>query len=114
MRRISGPVILFLLLASYALSMPGPVARVESAIWEIGKFDRPSVEFNPQVSSNDPNYNPTYTVGRSMAKDWPYWQPGSQNQAFGGKAHPDRTLSRANNPPTAFTVRVAVIPSRKL
>ncbi len=66
-----------------------PATAAERTVWEIGKFDQSSLEFNSNVEFADPNYNPTFVVGRSTPpKDWPAVQPGSANKEMGDRPHP--------------------------
>jgi alpha-mannosidase len=82
---ISGiPYSLLLILFMPVLS----VNAAERTVWEIGKFDQSSLEFNSQVDFADPHYNPTFIVGHSTAKDWPALQPGPANKDMGGRPHP--------------------------
>jgi hypothetical protein len=72
-----------------ALAGCGGRAWAQNVLWEIGKFDQSSLEFNAQANLGDPHYNPAFVVGQSdPARDWPAEQPGSENKALGGRAHP--------------------------
>ena len=72
------------------LFMPVLLATAaQRTVWEIGKFDQSSLEFNSDLEPTDPNYNPTFIVGHSApAKDWPALQPGSAYKEAGGRPHP--------------------------
>jgi alpha-mannosidase len=59
-----------------------------STIWQIGNFDRSSHEFNNGAPVGKVGYNPVFTVGTSVARDWPGRQPGSENQSEGLRPHP--------------------------
>jgi pterin-4a-carbinolamine dehydratase len=98
MVRILGRSLLFTVICT--LVGPSPIARAQSVLWEIGNFDQSSLEFNAAIDLSNPNFNPTYTVGRSTpTKDWPELQPGSQNKAFGGRAHPYTIVFSLDAPP---------------
>ena len=65
-----------------------PATAEERTIWEIGKFDQSSVEFNSGLSV-DSNSNPVFIVGHSTpAKDWPALQPGPAYKEAGGRPRP--------------------------
>ncbi|MGH9452034.1 MAG: polysaccharide lyase family protein [Terriglobia bacterium] len=58
-------------------------------VWQIGKFDQSSHEFNGGIDLRNPSMNPVFIVGRSNpALDWPEYQPGSLNKSAGGHPHP--------------------------
>jgi len=69
-------------------------ARAESqTVWQIGKFDRSSAEFNqkwralPGAALAETPV--VYTVGKSDAQsDWYAYQPGSGNERAGRRPHP--------------------------
>jgi alpha-mannosidase len=73
-----------------------PVATAASqVIWQIGKFDRSSLEFtrrNPPAPKPGAEQAPSdlvYVIGRSKAEtDWPGFQPGSSNGKAGYRPHP--------------------------
>jgi alpha-mannosidase len=64
------------------------LAAAGTTLWQIGKFDGSSREFNHRVPLRNPHYNPVFVVGKSTAKDWPAIQPGSENFQAGGRPHP--------------------------
>jgi hypothetical protein len=94
-----------------------PGARAQtSTVWEIGKFDRSSLEFNAALDFSDPSLSPTYTVGQSTpGKDWPAFQPGSEMKVLGGRPHPYTILFNLDHPPKGLyrlTISVLLRDSR--
>ena len=64
-------------------------------VWQIGKFDRSSGEFNqgqvrpPAFAAAHPKSDVLYIVGKSKpATDWPAFQPGSANGGAEFRPHP--------------------------
>ena len=99
MRRIlSSSVPLLLACALWGVT---PWAQAQSTtVWEIGKFDRSSLEFHARVNFHDPASNPIYTIGQSSPdKDWPAFQPGSEMKGLGGRPHPYTILFNLDHPP---------------
>lgn len=80
-------VLLFGFTLPILLAAPGSPA-VENTIWQIGTFDQSSHEFNNNAPVGKADYNPVFTVGKSVTSDWPRRQPGSKNQAEGLRPHP--------------------------
>ncbi len=84
----------------FSLLLSGNFLASQSILWEIGKFDQSSGEFNDQIDLSSPNVNPVFTIGQSVAmQDWPYRQPGSQNKASGGRPHPLTILFHLSQKP---------------
>ena len=74
---------------SFYILLFGNVLVAQNPLWEIGKFDQSSGEFNDQIDLSSPKINPVFTIGQSAAlQDWPGRQPGSQNKSSGARAHP--------------------------
>ena len=92
-----------------------PATAEERTIWEIGKFDQSSVEFNSDLSL-DSNSNPIFIVGHSTpAKDWPALQPGSAYREAGGRPRPytiQFTLDAAPQGAYRLTISVLLYRSR--
>jgi alpha-mannosidase len=110
-----------LLLVLFALSsfmMPKvavqPLSAAEQTVWEIGRFDQSSEEFQADPDFSDPHYNPIFRVGKSdMAKDWPGEQPASANPDTGARPHPYTIIFNLTNPPRgAYRLVVSVILNR--
>ena len=92
------------------LAFPRAATAEPRVLWEIGKFDDSSREFNSSVDLNNPSYNPTFRVGQSSSKDWPGFQPGSEVKAAGGRPHPYTILFNLPKlPKGAYRLRIAVI-----
>jgi alpha-mannosidase len=53
-------------------------AAAQTTVWQIGKFDHSSVEFNHESRFEKPDFHVVYTIGQSTASDWPAYQPGSR------------------------------------
>lgn len=64
------------------------LAGAQETIWQIGKFDGSSREFNNHVQFPNPHYHPVFVVGQSPTGDWPGIQPGSENPQAGARAYP--------------------------
>ncbi|MBZ5565392.1 MAG: hypothetical protein LAP13_23590 [Acidobacteriia bacterium] len=90
------------------------LAASPQTIWQIGKFDRSSIEFNDRVNLRDPNVHPTFVVGQSdPAKDWPAFQPGTADKGMGGRPHPYTINFNLPGPPSGiYDLTVAVILNR--
>ncbi len=83
-------------------------------LWQIGKFDQSSIEFNDHMDLLDPGVHPTFTVGQSdPAKDWPAFQPGTANHDLGSRPHPYTIIfSLAGRPAGTYLLTVAAILNR--
>jgi len=87
------------------------------AVWQIGKFDQSSGEFNqgevrpPVFAAAHPKSDVLYIVGKSKpATDWPAFQPGSANGRAEFRPHPytiQFDLSEA--PRGVYTLKVALL-----
>jgi hypothetical protein len=80
----------------------------------MGNFDQSSHEFNEKVDQADARSNPVFTVGQSNpAKDWPAYQPGSENKSTGGRPYPYTIAFRLEGQPKGlYQLRVAAILTR--
>jgi len=95
------------------LAFARPAIAEQRVLWEIGKFDQSSHEFNNQVDFANPNYSPTFKVGESVNKDWPAFQPGSEVKALGARPHPYTILfSLPGSAKGSYRLRIAVILTR--
>ncbi len=83
-RRLSATLCVLVCCAAGGTTLPG----AQNTIWQIGKFDGSSQEFNNRPLFLNPNYAPVFIVGRSSTSDWPGLQPGSENSEAGGRPHP--------------------------
>lgn len=97
-------------LAASGAAAQGAQARVRP-LWQIGKFDQSSHEFNGSFDLRNPNVNPVYIVGQSVAaRDWPEYQPGSLNQGEGGRPHPYTiSFDLPGRPKGLYRLKIAVI-----
>ena len=43
----------------------------EHTVWQIGRFDQSSIEFNTHFNPARERTKPVFTVGKSPARDWP-------------------------------------------
>jgi len=116
MKRVSMYQVLPLAFLIVAL-LPGAVGTATAAertVWQIGKFDQSSQEFNHAADIADRGHNPTFTVGKSNSgKDWPSYQPGSENKSMGGRPHPYTILfDLPDHPAGLYRLKVSVILTR--
>jgi hypothetical protein len=90
-----------------------PAIAEQRVLWEIGKFDQSSYEFSTQVDFTNPDYNPTFKIGKSNSKDWPASQPGSATKRAGARPHPYTILFNIpGSPKGSYQLRIAVILNR--
>jgi alpha-mannosidase len=60
----------------------------ERAIWQIGKHDNSSLEFNQQWNFSG-GKNPLFVIGKSdPRKDWSNFQPAAGDPSIGARVHP--------------------------
>ncbi len=94
----------------------GAVAA-STVVWQIGKFDQSSGEFNqgsvppaPAVAAQAKN-DLVYVIGKSNAdKDWPASQPGSSNGMAGYRPHPYAIqFDLPSSPRGLYTLKVALL-----
>jgi alpha-mannosidase len=71
----------------------------QTTLWQIGKFDGSSREFNDRAPFRNPHYNPVFIVGKSATDEWPAFQPGSDNDEAGGRPHPYTIRFRLSSRP---------------
>ena len=87
------------------------------AVWQIGKFDQSSAEFNqgemqsPVFTSAHPKSDVLYIVGKSKpATDWPAFQPGSANGRAEFRPHPYAIqFDLSETPRGLYTLKVALL-----
>ena len=87
------------------------------ALWQIGKFDQSSGEFNPGkvhppvFATSHPKCDVLYIVGKSVpATDWPAFQPGSANGRAEFRPHPYTIqFDLADVPRGVYTLKVALL-----
>ena len=90
---------------------------VSKAVWQIGKFDQSSGEFNqgevrpPVFAAPHPKSDVLYIVGKSKpATDWPAFQPGSANGRAEFRLHPYTIqFDLAEAPRGLYTLKVALL-----
>jgi len=108
-------VLLFALASAICFCLrAGAVSRV---VWQIGKFDQSSGEFNngpvrpPVFAAGHPKTDVLYIVGKSNpATDWPAFQPGSSNGNAGSRPHPYTIqFDLPQAPQGLYTLRVALL-----
>ncbi|MGH9407195.1 MAG: polysaccharide lyase family protein [Terriglobia bacterium] len=111
MNRFSRAALAWVLSACCVALAGGASGAGARVVWQIGQFDQSSHEFNGNVDLRNASVNPVYVVGQSVpARDWPAYQPGTQNPAAGGRAHPYTILFQlAGRPKGDFRAKVAVI-----
>ena len=87
------------------------------AVWQIGKFDQSSGEFNhgevrpPVLATAHPKSDVLYIVGKSNpATDWPAFQPGSANGMAEFRPHPYTIqFDLPETPRGLYTLKVALL-----
>ena len=90
------------------------VRAASKAVWQIGKFDQSSVEFN-HGGALPPNFavppDVLYIVGKSKpATDWPAFQPGSANGRAEFRPHPYTIqFDLPEAPRGLYTLKVALL-----
>jgi len=90
-----------------------PAIAEQRVLWEIGKFDQSSYEFSTHVDFTNPNYIPTFKIGKSNTKDWPAFQPGSAAKWAGARPHPYTILFNiTGSPQGSYQLRISVILNR--
>jgi hypothetical protein len=93
---------------------------VSEPVWQIGKFNASSSEFNsgsdpitglPTIDYRDPSQDPVYVVGASTpSKNWFASQPGSADADSGFRPHPFTILFDLPGPPTGrYTLKVGTL-----
>ena len=106
-----------LLIAVAALGFCQYAAAASQVVWQIGRFDKSSVEFTLlKPSAPKPGVAPAkadvvYTVGKSRAEtDWPGFQPGSSNGKAGFRPHPYAIqFDLSSAPKGLFTLKVGLL-----
>ncbi len=94
----------------WIVSVATPALARDRTIWQIGLFDQSSHEFNHRAPTQNRDYNPVYTVGISVARDWPSRQPGSENDSQGTRPHPFTILFNLSSPPKgAYRLSVSAL-----
>ena len=93
MRQLRSAIILFFVCTvPVLLAARSSPATGGNTLWQIGKFDQSSHEFNNNAPVGKADYNPVFTIGKSKTSDWPGRQPGSENKAEGLRPHPFTVL----------------------
>ena len=91
-----------------------------TVVWQIGKFDRSSLEFNlreapaPKPGAAQARTDLVYVIGKSKAEtDWPAFQPGSSNGMAGFRPHPYAIQFELPSVPRGlYTLKVALLVER--
>lgn len=109
-------------LGNLTILAPPPAAGRTSpnTVWQIGRFDDSSGEFNPGVDPisgrqtidyTNPSQDPVYLPGKSdPSKVWFGFQPGSRNAAEGSRPHPFTVeFSLPSVSKGLYTLKVAVL-----
>jgi len=92
-------------------------SAASQVIWQIGKFDRSSLEFTPSEApaqkpiTGQPRRDVVYVIGKSKAEsDWPGFQPGSSNGKAGYRPHPYAIqFDLPSRPQGLYTLKVALL-----
>ena len=101
------------------MTMTGLCQCAEAAstvVWQIGKFDKLSLEFNQTAPAPKTNTSPAqsdlvYVIGKSKAEtDWPAFQSGSSDGKAGDRPHPYAVRFELPSAPRGlYTLKVALI-----
>jgi hypothetical protein len=103
-----------------AIFLGPPDRAAAQVVWQIGKFDKSSLEFGLR---NPPTEKPggaqaksdvAYVIGKSKAEtDWPGFQPGSSNGKAGYRPHPYAVqFDLPEKPRGLYTLEVALLVER--
>lgn len=92
-------------------------AAASQTIWQIGKFDKSSLEFTlhepptPKPGKEGAVGEWVYVIGKSKAEtDWPAFQPGSSNGRAGYRRHPYAIqFDLPSRPQGLYTLKVALL-----
>ena len=116
-RRTDKQVLQILIALVIAICFCRCAEAASKALWQIGRFDQSSGEFNqgqvrpPVFAATHPKSDVLYIVGKSEpATDWPAFQPGSANGGADFRPHPytiQFDLSEA--PRGLYTLKVALL-----
>jgi hypothetical protein len=87
-----------------------------TVLWQIGKFDKSSLEFNQNAPASKPGAaqpanDLVYVIGKSQAEtDWSAFQPGSSNGKAGVRPHPYAIEFELPSAPRGlYTLKVALM-----
>ena len=106
-----------LLIMTSVMLFSRPALAAAQVVWQIGKFDRSSLEFTlrnppaPQPGASQAQSDVVYVVGRSNAEtDWPAFQPGSSNGKVGYRPHPYTIqFDLPSRPVGTYSLKVALL-----
>jgi len=106
-----------LLVVVASLFFYATAGAASQVVWQIGKFDRSSLEFTrraapaPKPGAGQAQSDLVYVVGKSKADtDWPAFQPGSSNGKAGYRPHPYAIqFDLLSSPRGLYTLKVALL-----
>ena len=105
-----------LLVVAATLSFVQCTKAASQVLWQIGKFDKSSLEFDQSVVPTPKPYTPhpvVYVIGKSQAPRWPRFQPGSSNGLAGFRPHPYAIqFDLPSTPHGVYTLKVALLVER--
>lgn len=88
-------------LATAALQHPDLDRAAAQTLWQIGKFDQSSAEFQKPPTEIDSAQDPVFVIGHSIAATgWWAFQPGTANGKAGYRPHPFTIRFGLNSPPS--------------
>jgi len=116
-KRTHEQVLQMLLALAMMICLYQRAEAASKAVWQIGKFDQASGEFNhgevrpPILAAGHPKSDVLYIVGKSNpATDWPAFQPGSANGSAEFRPHPYTIqFDLPETPRGLYTLRVALL-----
>jgi hypothetical protein len=107
-----------LLVVAATLGFVQCAKAASQVLWQIGKFDKSSSEFDQRMVPTPKPYTPhpvVYVIGKSQETDWPRFQPGSANGPAGFQPHPCTIrFDLPSTPHGLYTLKVALLVERPL
>jgi hypothetical protein len=106
-----------LLVVAAMIGFCQPAGAASQVVWQIGRFDRSSSEFNlrgaptPKPGAGQGQSDLVYVIGKNQAEtDWPGFQPGSSNGKAGYRPHPYAIqFDLPSSPRGLYTLKVALL-----
>jgi hypothetical protein len=112
-KRTRTSILQLFFLVGVAASLSSYAVAASTVVWQIGKFDKSSLEFNqaaPKPGAAQAPNDLVYVVGKSQAADWSAFQPGSSNGGAGFRAHPYAVqFDLPSAPRGVYTLKVALL-----
>jgi alpha-mannosidase len=104
------------LISLAAAFMPATAFAANQVVWQIGKFDKSTMEFplatppGAAAAIGQTSNDLVYTVGKNHTEDWPRFQPGSSNGLAGYREHPYAIdFDLPMSPRGLYTLKIALL-----